>query len=80
MCGLNTGIWSYHWWENGHVRNKNGAVGMSPEKVKGSPRQWFLSARHATLLAVGGGGGALRDGTKTAARKTSEEEAVIPIL
>ena len=28
----------------------------------------------------GGGGGALRDGTKTAARETSEEEASIPIL
>ena len=26
------------------------------------------------------GGGALRDGTKTAARETSEEEASIPIL
>ena len=55
--------------------------GMSPEKVKGSPRQLFLSERHATLLVVGGGGGgALRDGTKTAARGTSEEEASIPIL
>ena len=71
--------------------------GMSPEKVKGSPRQLFLSERHATLLVVGGGGGggvggrekngagggggeALRDGTKTAARETSEEEASIPIL
>ena len=55
--------------------------GMSPEKVKGSPRQLFLSERHATLLVVGGeGGGALRDGTKTAARETSEEEAFIPIL
>ena len=31
--------------------------GMSPEKVKGSPRQLFLSERHATLLVVGGGGG-----------------------
>ena len=30
--------------------------GMSPEKVKGSPRQLFLSERHATLLVVGGGG------------------------
>ena len=30
---------------------------MSPEKVKGSPRQLFLSERHATLLVVGGGGG-----------------------
>ena len=39
--------------------------GMSREKVKGSPRQLFLSERHATLLVVGGGGGgALRDGTK----------------
>ena len=54
--------------------------GMSPEKVKGSPRQLFLSERHATLLVVGGGGVALRDGTKTAARETSEEEAFIPIL
>ena len=55
--------------------------GMSPEKVKGSPRQLFLSERHATLLGGGGGGGgALRDGTKTAARETSEEEASIPIL
>lgn len=53
--------------------------GMSPEKVKGSPRQLFLSERHATLLVVGGGG-ALRDGTRTAARETSEEEASIPIL
>ena len=54
---------------------------MSPEKVKGSPRQLFLSERHATLLVVGGGGGgALRDGTKTAARETSEEGASIPIL
>ena len=31
--------------------------GMSPEKVKGSPRQLFLSERHATLLVVVGGGG-----------------------
>ena len=55
--------------------------GMSPEKVKGSPRQLFLSERHATLLVfLGGVGGALRDGTKTAARETSEEEASIPIL
>ena len=29
--------------------------GMSPEKVTGSPRQLFLSERHATLLVVGGG-------------------------
>ena len=54
--------------------------GMSSEKVKGSPRQLFLSERHATLLVVGGGWGALRDGTKKAARETSEEEAFIPIL
>ena len=33
--------------------------GMSPEKVKGSPRQLFLSERHATLLGVGGGGGSV---------------------
>ena len=30
--------------------------GMSPEKVKGSPRHLFLSERPATLLVVGGGG------------------------
>ena len=37
--------------------------GMSPEKVKGSPRQLFLSERHATLLVVGGGGGGERCAT-----------------
>ena len=50
------------------------------KKWRGLPGSGFCPHVTQRSLLLGGGGGALRDGTKTAARKTSEEEAVIPIL
>ena len=56
--------------------------GNEPRKSEGVSQAvvFVRTSRNAPCFFGGGGGGALRDGTKTAARETSEEEASIPIL
>ena len=55
--------------------------GNEPRKSEGvSQAVVFVRTSRNAPWCWGGGGGALRDGTKTAARETSEEGASIPIL
>ena len=56
--------------------------GNEPRKSEGVSQAvvFVRTSRNAPCWWGGGGGGAVRDGTKTAARETSEEEASIPIL
>lgn len=54
--------------------------GNEPRKSEGVSQAVVFVRTSRNAPCCWGGGGALRDGTKTAARKTSEEEAVIPIL
>lgn len=54
--------------------------GNEPRKSEGVSQAVVFARTSRNAPCCWGGGGALRDGTRTAARETSEEEASIPIL